>query len=207
MRITGNGITLRRIEKADLEQIRIWRNSESIRSQMEYQEVISPVMQEEWYRKVQLTSDYFFMILKNENPVGLIQLQNISPQNKNAESGLFIGDTKYWGSPVPFMASLPLLDFGFNFLGLHAITAKVRVNNSKALHYNMSLGFKPNRNLNRHFRELIITPRDFENAVSKQPAFRRFTHTYTLHSSLEILKQSPPPSGLFISPIKDLSER
>ncbi|WP_421898428.1 GNAT family N-acetyltransferase [Marinoscillum sp.] len=173
-------VVLSRLMKTDLEQVRRWRTSDAIRSRMEYQGNITPEMQQNWFKTINNNHNYFFIIHFHNQAIGLIQLQNINPEDSVAESGLFIGDPSYWGSPIPFAASLPLLDFGINVLGIREITAKVSEDNHQAIDYNKHLGFTIGDSLGAGFLKMSISKDSFSSATENQKAFDRFKKNYIL---------------------------
>lgn len=72
----------------------------------------------------------------------MIHLSNINPETQEAEAGLFIGDERYSGTGVALGASILLLDYAFDTLGLRNIHAKVKQGNDVAEKYNSLLGFQ-----------------------------------------------------------------
>jgi len=180
MKISGEMVELRRLRINDLEMVRRWRTSDAIRSRMEYQGEITPEMQQNWFSTINNSVNYFFIIHVNDLAIGLIQLQNINFEDSVAESGLFIGEPSFWGSPAPFAASLPLLDFGINLMGIREISAKVSAVNQQAIDYNKHLGFTIDHSLGGGFLKMSISKSRFDKAIHNQKAFDRFKNTYTL---------------------------
>ena len=116
MRLTGIGITLRRINHSDLEIVRKWRNQPRVRSQMFRDEIISQLKQVEWFQSIDNANNYYFVILENEIPLGLIFAKNINQKTNEGEGGIFMGDLSKISSDIPARASLLLLYFCFNKL-------------------------------------------------------------------------------------------
>ena len=52
MKFFKYGITLERLKKEDIELVRQWRNSDPVRMNMNYQEIISPEKQLEWFHSI-----------------------------------------------------------------------------------------------------------------------------------------------------------
>ncbi len=180
MKITSSYISLTELTFNDLELIRKWRNTIGIRQHMDFQEEITPEMQEKWFEKLDPSVNFFFIIHFNKIPIGLIQLQEIDWNSKTASSGLYIGDQRYQGSPLAYMASLPILDLGFNILGLESIIAKVSKQNKKALQYNQSLGFIIEKELNERFVLMSHSKEQFKTAIEKHKSFHKFFKSYSL---------------------------
>ena len=124
-------------------------------------------MQIEWFRSIDnLTNFYFVINFKGING-GLINISQIDYKNNSAHSGLFLAEGHFRNTPIPILASLSLLKFGFDMLGLNEIFAKVGVNNKTAYEYNTALGFSFMKHLNEGFDLLKIDKNSFENPVIK----------------------------------------
>ena len=141
MRITRYGITLERLQPAHAEMVRNWRNDPKIQQFMFYKGEITATMQQEWFASIDNEQNFFFVINYKQAPVGLINISSIDWENKTAYTGLFIYEEKFWGSDVPVMASLAMLDVFFILFDIQSAYAKVKGNNMVAHNYNSSLGF------------------------------------------------------------------
>jgi UDP-4-amino-4,6-dideoxy-N-acetyl-beta-L-altrosamine N-acetyltransferase len=142
MILNGWGIRLEPLNSETAEQVRVWRNSPEVSSRMEYRDFISAEMQQKWFESVQNSRYAYFVIYSADAPVGMIHLAQINPEEKTAESGLFIGNPPFIGTGVALAASLLLLDYAFDTLGLEKIRAKVKQGNIQAEQYNGLLGFE-----------------------------------------------------------------
>jgi RimJ/RimL family protein N-acetyltransferase len=142
MIISRYGINLISVKPEHLELIRYWRNTDKIKRVMEFTDFITEAMQVEWYKSLNATSDFYFIIENNGVFAGLIHANKIDWKKKKAQSGLFIWEDNFLGSPIPVMASLNLLDTFFHLFGINEIEAKVKHDNFVALAYNKFLGFK-----------------------------------------------------------------
>lgn len=162
--LSGYGITLKQLDFDTIQLVRNWRNQDQIRSQMEFQEVISETEQALWFQKLDKEVNQYFIIQIAGSPVGLIHLKNIDLKNRIAEAGLFIGENTYVGTGVSIGASILLLDFAFNQLSLQTIQAKVKNNNTIAKQYNQLLGFKKKDKINDHFSMWELAESEFETA-------------------------------------------
>ena len=141
MRITRYGITLERLQPAHAEMVRNWRNDPKIQQFMFYKGEITATMQKEWFASIDNEQNFFCVIIYKQAPVGLINISSIDWENKTAYTGLFIYEEKFWGSDVPVMASLAMLDVFFILFDIQSAYAKVKGNNMVAHNYNSSLGF------------------------------------------------------------------
>lgn len=163
MIIERYGVKLIRVKEEHLELIRYWRNSEKIKKVMEYRDHITKAMQLKWFHTLNPFTDFYFVIEHKEDLVGLIHASKINWQEKNAQSGLFIWDDNFLGSPVPLMASINLLEVFMNCLKLNNIEAKVKHDNINALTYNKFLGFKEKQNSLSHsdFLKISVSTSDY----------------------------------------------
>jgi UDP-4-amino-4,6-dideoxy-N-acetyl-beta-L-altrosamine N-acetyltransferase len=141
MKVTRYGITLEKLEHEHLEMVRNWRNDKKIARFMFLQGEISPQMQSEWFKSINNEQNFFFLINYRGSNVGLINISSIDWENRTAYTGLFIYDEKFWGSDVPVMASLAMLDVFFILFDVQSVYAKVKGTNKVAHNYNSSLGF------------------------------------------------------------------
>ncbi len=142
MIISRYGINLISVKPEHLELIRYWRNTDKIKRVMEFTDFITEAMQVEWYKSLNATSDFYFIIEQKGVFAGLIHANKIDWEKRKAQSGLFIWEDNFLGSPIPVMASLNLLDTFFHLFGINEIEAKVKHDNFVALAYNKFLGFK-----------------------------------------------------------------
>ncbi|GAB4305155.1 MAG: hypothetical protein Kow0068_26510 [Marinilabiliales bacterium] len=141
MKVERYGVSLYRIRKEDIETVRNWRNSESVRNNMLYQNYITPAMQQKWFESINTPKHSYYIIEYNNEKVGLINIKNSGSNKKPIESGLFIGNLKYANSHIPVISSIILLDTGFYIFPARISYAKVKKDNKPAIKYNESLGY------------------------------------------------------------------
>lgn len=81
----------------------------------------------------------------NENPIntiGAIDLFNFEPYHLRAGVGILIGDKEIRGKGFGSQALGLLIDYAFNFLGLHQLYCNIFVENNTSLKLFESNGFK-----------------------------------------------------------------
>lgn len=144
MRIARYGIVLDRLKSDKVELLRKWRNTPRIKDYMEFQEYITPQMQEEWFTAINNINNHYFLIEYQGLDIGMIHCSQINWQEKSGDSGLFIHDERFFSTPVSVFASLALLDIFFLLFDLQVIKAKVKADNERAVNYNINLGFTIN---------------------------------------------------------------
>ena len=141
MRISRYGIVLERLKAEQAELVRQWRNDQKISRFMFYKGEITPAMQREWFESIDNEQNFFFLIIHNQTPVGLINISSIDWESKTAYTGLYIYDDRFLATDIPVMASLAMLDVFFMMFDMQSVYAKVKGNNKAAHNYNSSLGF------------------------------------------------------------------
>jgi len=142
MRIKQYGITLRRIEKRDIELIRRVRNSEAIKQKMIYREHITKDMQLKWFKSIEKSpNQIYYIIIHKRKKIGLINAKNYNKKNEFTEAGLFLFSSEYYNTHTPVIASLIMISSAFYALNENVSYIKVLKTNKKALKYNKSLGY------------------------------------------------------------------
>lgn len=150
-----------------LELVRFWRNQDSVRLNMEFQEVITAEMQLNWFRNLeQDSSRKYFVFSQNLIPIGLVHLAEIDFSTKSAQVGLFVGNEKFHGTGSAIPASLYIMNLAFGELGLETLFAKVKSSNQQAIQYNSFLGFQWIKKASELFEVYALTKDQF---VKNQP--------------------------------------
>ena len=154
------GITLKRVEESDLEEIRYWRNQRFIAEKMIYRKEISKEEQVEWFRKINNQYNYYFIIIDAQgNRIGVINSKDVDLKKGEGEGGIFIWDQKYWETQAPSLASLVLLNFSMLMLeSFKRSKIKVLKSNVSAMRYNEKLGYSISESLEgKEYVEMLLT--------------------------------------------------
>lgn len=168
-------IKLKTLCEEDIELVRVKRNSDSIRNNMNYKEIITSDQQKKWFEKINSaiynndSPSFYFIINFNNEKIGLINGKDIDYNNKTSEGGFFIWEEKYLGSLVPVMTSLITLDYTFLLNDYTANNIKVIQSNSKALNFNKLLGYEITKT-DQSFYYLTLTK---ERYLKKSESFRK----------------------------------
>lgn len=144
MKISRYGLTLQRLQPAQIEMVRSWRNHPKIAGVMFYTEPITEAMQQRWFESIDNEHNFFFLIYVKDEPVGLINISAIDWETRAAQTGLYIYNDAFLSTDTPVMASLAMLDVFFLLLDIQTVYARVKGDNKTAHNYNTALGF------NRH---------------------------------------------------------
>jgi UDP-4-amino-4,6-dideoxy-N-acetyl-beta-L-altrosamine N-acetyltransferase len=142
MIIRKYGITLKRLKEEDIELVRQMRNSEGISRTMFYKEHISPEMQTKWFLSINNKNNAYYIIIYQNQKIGMIHGKNIDFEKRTCEGGIFIWDPAYIGTLIPSLASVIMNDWTFYIMNFNAIYAKVLTGNKTALNYNLLMGYK-----------------------------------------------------------------
>jgi len=116
------------ITEADIEQVRLWRNTPRIQGNMFHREHISPEQQKDWFNRLaQDKSQQQFVCHLDNKPIGVLNFTNISEQA--CEWGCYIGDEHIMPGFGLALAACAL-DFAFESLRVTTLNAQVMVSNS-----------------------------------------------------------------------------
>lgn len=165
-------VLFRPVDKQDIEQLRVWRNRDDIRSNMLDQSIISEQQQVKWYESLSLRSDrYHFSLVFREQLIGYA---NVSLSGDSGETGLFIGHEKYRGSFLALCVGVALSDFCFNELKLEEIKATVLPHNSAAIRFNEQLGYKTEEKLPDRIIMTLFYEEFLNSRKGMEPLLSRF---------------------------------
>lgn len=137
-------VIIRPVIEADLERIRVWRNTPDNTKFLSQIPYITPEMQREWYRRTLENDDLVFAIdeINGKNPhlVGSLSLYNI--EKTKAEFGkLLIGDESAHGKNIGVHSLKALLFISFDILNLNEIYLHVFADNIAAIKVYERAGF------------------------------------------------------------------
>ncbi len=146
--IQGFQVRLRPVEENDLERLRNWRNSASVRQQMLSTDFISDEQQLAWFKKIKRdVSQQHWVVEYKGQPIGATNVKarfhGDTVQSATVlEPGLYIGHPGYQGNIVAFAPTLALYDFCFSRYSVETFFAVVKAENTAALKYNAQLGYQ-----------------------------------------------------------------
>lgn len=168
MKLFKYGIILERLKEADIELVRQWRNSDPVRLNMEYREIIGPAQQHDWYRLVNNLQNNYMLVYYQGEKIGLLNDKNINWEARTSESGLFLGETRYHATFVPLLISIAGIESNFYFLNWQKQFAHILRNNHKAISLNTSLGYRLCEGQESTENQLYeLTPEAFEKSAGK----------------------------------------
>ena len=142
MQVAAYGIILEPVTEADLETVRRWRNADHVKMHMQYRDHITHAMQQSWFRSLDKSRNFYFMIQKESEKVGVVNLKDIDWNCKTAEAGIFIGEENYLNTLVPVLATVSIMEYAFGTLQLKSLRAKISSGNQKAIQFNENIGYQ-----------------------------------------------------------------
>lgn len=142
MKFFKYGIILERLRQEDIELVRQWRNSDPVRLNMKYREIITPEQQQQWFASVNNLQSNYMMIHYQGQKVGLLNDKNIDWESRCSESGIFFGRTEFYGTFVPYLVAVAGIETTFYMLGWERQYAHILRSNINAIRFNMQLGYQ-----------------------------------------------------------------
>ena len=142
MKFFKYGITLERLREENIELVRQWRNSDPVRMNMKYQDIITRQQQQQWFKSINnLHSNYLIIHYLGEK-IGLLNDKNIDWESRSSESGIFFGRTEYYNTFVPYLVSVAGIECTFYLLGWEKQYAHILRSNINAIRFNLQLGYQ-----------------------------------------------------------------
>lgn len=142
MKFFKYGIILERLREEDIEMVRLWRNSDPVRLNMKYQEIINPEHQQQWFNSINNLQNNYLMIHYQGEKIGLLNDKNIDWESRTSESGIFLGRQEFYNTFVPYLVSIAGMETTFLFLGWEKQFAHIMSSNSNAINFNLHLGYR-----------------------------------------------------------------
>lgn len=136
------GITLSRLSKDDIEEVRLQRNAQSIRQYMFYQKEISPQEQQDWFERIQNIHNYYFVISKNGQNMGVISGTHVDYDAGTSRGGIFLWQKGPEVAHVAAIASIIMCELTFGLMKFKKTFAEVRASNKTQRTYNEKLGYR-----------------------------------------------------------------
>lgn len=134
-------ISLIRLKREHIEELRYWRNSPEIRETMEYREYITKEMQEKWFETVNdIRQHAYFIIHINGKNIGLINGKNTT--SDECEAGMFIWDKSFLNTHYPVAVSLIMSDVHYYAMKNNRSNCKILRTNKQAIAFNKLFGYQ-----------------------------------------------------------------
>ena len=174
MIIKYQNIELESIKHNHIEQIRNWRNLESIQNKMICREYITTSQQAHWFQNVVDENKLFFLCKVDNKPIGVIYSDDIDWKQKiSYNSGVFLAENDIYGTGYPILISILFTYCGFKF-NIKENIVKILNNNDNAINFNKSMGYVLKEEF-QYYSLFSLKKEDFYNSISKYPKELKIT--------------------------------
>ncbi|HEY3315051.1 MAG TPA: GNAT family protein [Bacillota bacterium] len=143
--LTGAGVYLRPLERADLDYVRRWYNDPETRALTGMATPMSEAAAEEWYESAKNDRDrvWFMVVSRDEDRViGEAGLLRMYHPWRTTDLTIIIGEPEARGHGRGTEAINLLLDYAFGHLGFHRVSIGVVGFNQRAIEFYERVGFK-----------------------------------------------------------------
>ena len=146
-KIVGARVYLRPIRdcKEDTDLIIRWRKSDTVRPYFIYQKPFTEEGHKQWLERQIFTGKGFqFIVCKNEDhkPIGCTYLRDYDSDARKAEYGVFLGEVEERGKGLGKEVLELTLQFAFEHLKLHKVSARAFANNMPSIQSFLKCGFE-----------------------------------------------------------------
>lgn len=160
------------------EQVLAWRNREEVRKWMFTKDEISLENHLKFIESLKVRKDaYYWMVFKDEKPVGCYNLTNVNYADRTTESGIFFSGTSLADMKDNWHFEVNTVEFTF-MLGIETILGHTNVNNQFVRAMNRSLGFVENESENCDFTNHILTRKRFDEHLAAGLDFKSFVRNF-----------------------------
>jgi RimJ/RimL family protein N-acetyltransferase len=144
----GSLVRLRPPERDDLPQFASWLKNPALRRFVTIR-YISDALEERWFESYLNDASryppgrlhFVIELLQSAQPIGVVSLESINWRDRDAEVGIIIGDTEFWGQGYGTDAMCTILYVGFRWHNLHRIHLHVVQDNIRAIRSYEKCGF------------------------------------------------------------------
>tara|TARA_B100001964_G_C13874063_1_gene440010 strand:- start:71 stop:607 length:537 start_codon:yes stop_codon:yes gene_type:complete len=155
--IAGNKISLKAVERKDLEQLRNWRNNINFRKYFREFKEISDYEQEKWFddkiKKDDKTIMFSIRDLKNNVLIGCCGLVYINWKDRHADLSLYIGKNDLYidDNGLAEESCKLLLDYAFSDIGLNKVWTEIYEFDQKKYNLFEKIGFSQDGVLRQNY--------------------------------------------------------
>jgi UDP-4-amino-4,6-dideoxy-N-acetyl-beta-L-altrosamine N-acetyltransferase len=143
---------IRKIESKDLEILRMWRNSDFVRSKMFNKSLITEEQQQNWFVGRDESTRIDFIIENRDGlPIGSTYIFDISQEHKRAEWGFYLGCEEFTKGGHALDAMILIYKYGFEQLNLEKIYCQTLSSNLKVVNMHKTFGLAEEGVLKRHY--------------------------------------------------------
>lgn len=151
--LQGKFVTLRILEKSDIQMVRKWRNSPENYRNFANWDFITAVQQDNWFaQRGSSRKDLRMIIVENTTgkPIGITHLESIDYRSRNASWGIYIAETEFRVRVFAAEATLLLFDYAFEYLNLIKIYGNTLSTNPRGRKFHQLAGFQEEAVFKKH---------------------------------------------------------
>jgi UDP-4-amino-4,6-dideoxy-N-acetyl-beta-L-altrosamine N-acetyltransferase len=147
--VTAPQVRLRHLADEDCDRLLVWRNSPQVAAHMYSDHLITPEEHARWFAGIAGDATRAFWIIEmDRNPVGLVNLYDIHPEQ--CEWAYYLADPATRGQGVGAWVEFIMLDYVFATLGLDRLWCEVLAANESVWKLHLSFGFEVSARLEDH---------------------------------------------------------
>ena len=144
--LEGRLVRLRALEATDVERAYTWINDREVTRFLMARYPLSHADEEKWLARASVGNGFandvrLAIETKDGVHIGNMGLHRISPEDRNAELGIMIGDKSYWSNGYGTDAVITLLRLAFEQMNLHRVDLGVFEFNERATACYRKCGF------------------------------------------------------------------
>lgn len=141
-------MSFRQIEQEDLVLLRDWRNQERVRKNCREYRLLNMINQSNWFEKISTSKlDDMFLVVVDDDPVGVCGLTHIDWKNRSAEISYYLG--KPIDPAIDVATGLEVYEFlkkkGFGEYNLNRLWGEAFSFNKGGIDLALKCGFKEER--------------------------------------------------------------
>lgn len=152
----------REITENDADIILKWRNSQEVRNNSFFQNIVTKENHSLWYDKYIKTGkriQFIFSNKENNIDIGCVYLSDFEHDKNTAEYGIFIGEKSNYNRGYGTEVTKTIIDFSFNILNISTLYLSVFERNIGAIESYEKAGFKrirtDNQLINNKYENVI----------------------------------------------------
>lgn len=142
---------LRPLTADDLELVRTWRNSEAVAQYMYTATPVSAEQQQEWFVRISTdVSKQYWIIMQQEQPVGVANLYAINSDFRSCYWAFYLGQQNLQGSGLGARVEFAMLEYVFGERKLNKLLCEVFVSNDRVIAMHEKFGFRRESYFRQH---------------------------------------------------------
>lgn len=174
------GITLRQLEKRNIEMVRQWRNHPEVARYMLSQEIITVEQHTQWFEYLCQRSDQqVFVAYFKDEPIGVANCTALDASTlknaKHIEPGVYMApDCSYRGTVLAFAPAVALNEALFELTCCERLIAHVISSNTGAIRFNQTMGYEQIPTEQQDLVKMQLNSDNFLKAKEKITRLLRF---------------------------------